>query len=113
MRPGHQAKPAGGREVQANDVEAEAQAATSAEIDAPEAEPEINRPEPEAEPAIGQPAGELAGIDPEALATMATIQGNLADAEAAAEQSAEKEARRLGRPRRGRRRGPRSLSGRV
>jgi conjugative relaxase-like TrwC/TraI family protein len=83
------------REVQAEaaDVEAEAQAETAAEIDTTEAAPGISRPELEAEPVIGQPAGELTGIDPEALATMATIQGNLADAQAAAEQRAEKEAR--------------------
>jgi hypothetical protein len=69
------------------------QAETSAEIDASAAAPEISNPEPEAGPGIDKPARELAGIDPEALATMTTILGNLAAAEAAPEQGAEKEAR--------------------
>ena len=64
-----QAKATAGREVQANDAEAKAQAETSAEIDAPRLNPEISRLEPEAEPAIGQPAG----VHPEALAAKATI----------------------------------------
>jgi hypothetical protein len=34
----------------------------------------------EADAGIEQRDGELTGIDPEALTTMATIQGNLADA---------------------------------
>jgi hypothetical protein len=74
----------GVREVQAADVEAEAQqdaqAETSAEIDAPEADREIDHVEPEVEAGIEQRGGELTGIDPEALATMAEIQGNLAAA---------------------------------
>ena len=90
-----QAEAADVREVQADlaAAEAAAQAETSAEIGTPAPAPEIGRPEPEAEPGIGQPAGELTGLDPEALATMTTIQADLAAAEAAAKQCAEKEAR--------------------
>jgi hypothetical protein len=81
------------REVQAVDVDSEAQQDPRAEIsagtDAPEACWGIDQVEPEAEAGIEQRSGELAGIDPEALATMTPIQGNLADAE----QWAEKEAR--------------------
>jgi hypothetical protein len=86
------------REVQAVDAEAEAeiqqdaQAEMPAEIDAAKADREIDRAEPEADGGIEQ-SGELTGIDPQALATMAAIQGNLAAAEAAPEQRAEKEAR--------------------
>jgi hypothetical protein len=65
----------------------------SAEIDAPEADREISRTAPATEPEIEQHGRELDGIDPEALATMTAIQGNLAAAEAAVDEQAEKEAR--------------------